>query len=123
MVGLASLLCIGGALGGVLLYWVPGALAVIVKVLRSVVGPVMGMGYLATALCVARPEQSVMNSMKLALKLMVSRPMAVGLMLGLGGFLEQLAGMTVFLGIVLDGYLLCYAAAAVWQLMDNKELE
>ncbi len=102
---------IGLICGGFLIIWIPGALFVAVKVIRTIIGPVIGLGYLATALAVARPKRSVLSSMWMSVRLMFTRPLLVGLALSIGGFFEEAAGLTVVLGVVLDAFLLCYATA------------
>lgn len=123
MVGFSLLACVGTVLGGFLLLFVPGAFTIAIKLLRTVIGPIMGVGYLATAVAVARPNRGVTQSIMTAAKLMITRPLLAGLVLGVGGFLEQAAGMTVVLGILLDAFLLCYSAAVVRTLMDAGELQ
>lgn len=117
------LLCIGTVLGGFLLWLVPGAFTVAVKVLRTIIGPVMGIGYLATAIAVARPKHSIASSILASATLMLRWPLLAGLMLSVGGFFEQAAGMTLVLGILLDAAMLAYAGALVRTLMDAGELQ
>lgn len=122
IVAFSLLFCVGLVLGGFLLVWVPGALVVAVKVIRSIAGPIYGLGYLATALAVARPNRSIGDSLTTGLKLMVSKPVLVGLVLSVGGFLEELAGLTVLLGILLDAFLLCHCAAVLRSMKEAGEL-
>lgn len=114
--------CMGLVAGGFLTVFVPGAFTLAVKLLRTVIGPVVGLGYLATAIAVARPNRSVVESMVMSGKLMVARPLLVGLVLSVGGFLEEAAGLTVLLGIVLDAFLLCYCAVLLRSLSDQGQL-
>ena len=115
------LLCIGAvATAGAI--FVPGALLVVSKVVSTLVGPLVGVGYIATALAVARPNRSGMDSMIAGMKLMFARPLMVGLVLGVGGFLEEAAAMTFVLGVVLDAFLLCYCAVYLRALRMNGEL-
>ena len=117
------LVCIGTLLGGIVLYFIPAGFTVFMKVLRTVVGPIIGVGYLATALAVARPTRSVTDATSGGFRVMFRFPVLAGLVLGLGGFLEQLAGLTIVVGILLDGFLLCYSAALVRQLIDARQLQ
>ena len=119
----ASLLfCFGTVVSMGALFMVPGALALVTKVVGSLIGPVVGVGYIATALAVARPSRTGMDSMIAGMKLMFSRPLLVGLVLGVGGFLEEAASMTFVLGVVLDAFLLCYCAVYLRALRMNGEL-
>ncbi len=114
--------CLGTVFGGIFLYFVPGGLMLVVKVIRTLIGPIIGAGYLATALAVARPNHGVTDATSGGFRLMVKFPLVAGLVLGVGGFVEQLAGLTVILAVLLDAFMLCYAAALVRQLIDHRQL-
>ena len=114
--------CLGLAAGGFLTLFVPGALTIAVKLLRTVIGPVVGLGYLATAIAVARPARSAIDAMLASAKLMLSRPLLIGLVLSVGGFLEEAAGLTVVLGILLDAFLLCYCTVLLRSLREAGQL-
>ena len=119
----ASLLgCIGLVGGVVLVIWIPGAMSLYVKIIRSIVGPVTGLGYLATALAVAQPGRGVRQSVHSSGKLMIARPLVAGLVMSVGGFLEEAAGLTVLLGVILDAFLLCYSAALLRSMRERGEL-
>lgn len=122
-VGLGSLLVCGFlVLGGILIVLVPGTLPIVKLVGHTLLGPVFGLGYLATAVAVARPERTGMDAMLTSAKLMVSRPLVVGLVLSLGGALEEAAGLTVLLGVALDAFLLCYCTVLLRSMFENGEI-
>jgi hypothetical protein len=119
----STLMCIGLVMGGIAFIWLPGTLPVAAKVVDTIIGPVFGAGYLATALAVALPGRSVMSCLVAAWKMMVKYPLAVGLVLAGGGALESVATLTFLPGVALDAFMLFYAAAVVRSLMDAGELE